>query len=99
MNMINQSDTLRFFRCDHFAGKAKFVRHTFAAQPRQPLRPAITGKNPEFHFWLAEFRRFAGDSDAARKRQLTAATERKPIDRADGWLTHRFQQMENTLAV
>src|SRR5207302_2546001 len=47
MNMINQSDTLRFFRCDHFAGKAKFVRHTFAAQPRQPLRPAITGKNPE----------------------------------------------------
>src|SRR5437588_5615543 len=98
VNMIDQSDALCLFRRDHFAGKAKFVRHTLAAQPRQPLRSAVTGKDPEFHFRLAELRRFAGDSNGARKRQLAAASQRKSIDRADRWLPHSFQQMENALA-
>src|SRR6266403_1606530 len=98
VDMIHNSDTLRLFRGDHFAGKAKFVRHTLAAQPRQPLRSAVTGKDPEFHFRLAELRRFAGDSNGAGKRQLAAASQRKSIDRADRWLPHRFQQMENALA-
>src|SRR5437762_2032786 len=98
VNMIDQSDALCLFRRDHFAGKAKFVRHTLAAQPRQPLRSAVTGKDPEFHFRLAELRRFAGDSNGARKRQLAAASQRKSIDRADRWLPHSFQQMENAMA-
>src|SRR5467141_2421637 len=98
MNMIDQADALRFFRRDHFAGKAKFMRHSLAAQPRQALRSAITWQDPEFHFRLTEFRRLAGDPNGTGKRQLAAAAQCKSIDRADRWFPHRFQQMENPLS-
>src|SRR5216683_2646373 len=41
VNMIDQSDALRFFRRDHFAGKAKFVRHALASQPPPSANPLI----------------------------------------------------------
>jgi len=48
MDVIDQSYALRFFRGDHFARQAKFVRHALAAQPRQPLRSAVTRQDPSF---------------------------------------------------
>jgi len=44
VNVIDQADALGFFRANHFASEAKFVRDTFAAQARESLRAAVTGE-------------------------------------------------------
>src|SRR5712671_5321007 len=54
INVIDQADALGFFRANHFAGEAEFVRDAFAAQPREPLRSAVTGNDTELHFGLTE---------------------------------------------
>src|SRR5712664_1195238 len=97
VNVIDQPDAQCFLRRNHLTSKAEFMRDALAAQPRQPLRSTIAGKNPEFHFRLSEFCRFAGDSNGAGKRKLASSAQRKSIDRADRRLPHRFQQMENAL--
>src|SRR5438093_10923106 len=97
MDVIDQPDALCFFRRNHFAGQAQFVRHAFAAQSRQALRSAVSRQNPQLYFRLPELRGLACDSDGARKRQLAPAAQRKSIDRADRRLPHRLQQMKNTL--
>ena len=91
MDVIDQSDALRFFRRNHFAGQAKFVRHALAAQSRQPLRSAIPWQNSQLHFRLSQLRRLARDSNRARECQLAAAAQRESINRADRRLPHRLQ--------
>ena len=97
INPIHQPDPLRLFRRNHFARQTQFMRHAFAAQPRQPLRSAVTRNNSELHFRLPQLRRLARDADRARQRHLASAAQRKPIDRANRRLPHRLQQMKHAL--
>src|SRR5580658_7692332 len=71
--MIHKPDTQRFVGANHFAGQAKFVSHSLAAKPRQPLRSAVSRQNAQFHFRLPELRRLARNSNGARQRHLTPA--------------------------
>src|SRR5437667_2707297 len=82
MDVIDQPDALCFFRRNHFACQAQFVRHAFAAQSRQALRPAVSRQNSQLHFRLPELRGLAGDSNGAGTRQLAPAAQRKSIARA-----------------
>src|SRR5205814_3728547 len=54
-----------------------------ADQPRQPLRPAEPGHDPEVDLRLAEGRRLGGDPEVTRHRQLAAPAERERVDRRD----------------
>ena len=61
------------------------------AQPRQPLRAAGAGNDPEVHLGLTDLR--GGDSDAvvARHGELEAAAERVAVNRGDERLAGVFQ--------
>ena len=52
-------------------------------EPRQPLRAAEAGDDPEVDLGLAERGREARDAHVARHRQLAAAAEREPVDGRD----------------
>ena len=99
MNMIHQTNALRLLGGNHFPRQAKLMRHTFAAETRQPLRTAIAGQNSQFHFGLAQLGGLTGDANRAGKRQFTAAAQRKSVNHTNGRFSHRLQQMENALAV
>src|SRR5580704_15976357 len=90
--MIHESNAQRFLGPNHFARQTKFVRHTLAAKPRQPLCSAVTRKNAKFHFRLPQLRGLARNSNRARQRNLASTAKRESIDRANGWLAQRLQQ-------
>ena len=94
---IDEADAQRFVGGNHFAGKNHFVRHTLAAQAREPLRAAVAGHDAELHFRLAESRGLAGDAHGAGQRELAAAAEREAVDRRDRRLAHGFELMQHGL--
>ena len=63
----------------------RFSSSAFAGadEPRQPLRAAEAGDDPELDLGLAEARRGGGDAQVARHRQLAAAAEREAVDGRD----------------
>src|SRR6267154_824737 len=83
VNVIYQADALGFFRGNHFASEAEFVRDALAAEPREPLRAAVPGNNAELHFGLAELGGLAGQANRAGERKLATAAESETVDGAD----------------
>src|SRR6267378_2000223 len=98
VNAIDQANALGFFRGNHFASEAEFVRDALAAEPREPLRAAVTGDDAELHFGLPELGGLAGQANRAGERKLATATESEAVDRANGRLAERFEEMEDALA-
>ena len=54
-----------------------------ADQPRQPLRAATAGDDPEQDLRLTEHGPLAGDAVVARQRQLASSAEGVAADRGD----------------
>ena len=96
-DVIHQADAQRLFGRDHFARKNQLVRDSLAAQPRQPLRSAVSGKNAEFHFRLAQSCVAARNAHRAGKRQFAAAAQCESVDRRNRRLSQRFEPVKNFL--
>ena len=71
----------------HPAGEAKLHRLGFADRPRQALRAAGAGHDPQFDLGLAEFGRVGGENNIAHQGELAAAAQRKAGDRGDDRLS------------
>ena len=67
------------------ARRTRFSSSAFADadEPRQPLRAAEAGDDPELDLGLAEARRCGRDAQIARHRQLAAPAEREAVDGGD----------------
>jgi hypothetical protein len=74
-------------RVDHFAGQTEIGCHALANQARRALGSAVTWNQSEVDLGLTELRILAGDENVAGHRDLTAASECKPIDRHDNGFT------------
>ena len=68
-----------------------------ADNSRQPLRPAVPGRNAQLHFRLAELCVLARDPNVARHRELAAAAQRKAVDRGDDRFAARLQSSQHGL--
>ena len=66
-------------------------------EPRQPLRAAVPGDEPQVDLGLPEARRVGGHPQGARHGQLASAAEREPVDRRNDGLTERLDQIEDVL--
>ena len=76
-------DPVRLVGGDRVADQVHLERLGLAHQPRQPLRAAEAGDDPEVDLGLAEGGRLGRDAEVARHRQLAAAAERDRVDRRD----------------
>ena len=88
---------MRLLRRDHFAGEHELHRDPFAHEPRQTLRAAVAGNNPQLHFGLAELGGFAGQAEGAGHSDLASAAERESIDAGDHRLAQVLDQVEHAL--
>ena len=64
-------------------GEDELHRPLLADHPREPLRPAAAGDDPERDLGLAELGRLRGDDQIAGERELEAAAERPAGDGGD----------------
>src|SRR5436853_6460707 len=71
---------MRLLRGDHFAGEHELHGDPFAHEPRQTLRAAVAGNNPQLHFGLAELGGFAGQAERAGPSDLASAAAGEPAD-------------------
>ena len=78
-----QPQLVGLVRGDRVAGQVHLERLGLADQPRQPLRAAEAGDDPEVDLGLAERRRLGGDPEVAGHRELAAAAERQRVDGRD----------------
>src|SRR5260370_28045328 len=83
VNTIHQADTLRLFRGNHLAGKAKLMRHALPTEPGETLRSTESRNDAEFHLRLPEFCCPARNANRATKSQLAPPAKRKSINRAN----------------
>src|SRR6266699_2820013 len=88
---------MRLLRADHLAGEHELHGDPFAHEPRQALRAAVAGNNPQLHFGLAELGGFAGQAQGAGHSNLTSAAERESIDAGDHRLAQVLDQVEHAL--
>ena len=94
---VDEPETMRLLRGDRrrsAAARAPGRRR----QPRQTLRAAVAGNEPEVDLRLAELRRVGRDPQRARHRQLAAAAEREAVDRGDRRLAEVLDEIEHLLA-
>ena len=96
-DLVDEPDAIGLLRADHLAGQDELQGAALADQPRQPLRSAAAGNEPERHFGLAEFRGVHRDPDGARHRRLAAAAERKAVDGRDHRLAEILDEVEHLL--
>src|SRR5918995_3039370 len=88
MDRIDQADAIRLVgmhlesRVDHLR------RETWTDEPRQPLRAAPAGWNPQADFRLREARVLRGEANIAGDSQLATTTKCVAVDRGD----HRLRQ-------
>src|SRR5260370_21624450 len=97
VNTIHQADTLRLFRGNHLAGKAKLMRNALPTEPGETLRSTESRNDAEFHLRLPEFCRPARNANRATKSQLAPPAKCKSINRANRRLAHRFKQVSTAL--
>ena len=80
---VDEPDLVGLVGGDRIAGEVELQRARRADEPRQPLRAAEAGDDPEVDLGLAEARRLRGDPHVAGHRELAAAAERDGVDRGD----------------
>ena len=80
---VDEPELVRFVGEHRVADEVHLQGLVGAHQPRQPLRAAEAGDDPELDLGLAEHRRARGDAHVAGHRQLAAAAEREPVDGGD----------------
>ena len=68
-------------------------------QPRQTLRAAVAGQQPQVDLGLAELGGQIGDAVVAGERELHAAAERHAVDDRDARLVHRLDLAERKVRV
>src|SRR4029450_12739290 len=66
-------------------------------EPRQTLRPRVTGNQSEVDLGLRELGRVSREAQRARHRQLAAAAERKAVDRRDYRFAEVLDHVEHVL--
>src|SRR5437773_9520140 len=88
---------MRLLRGDHFAGEHELHGDPFAHEPRQTLRAAVAGNNPQLHFGLAELGGFAGQAEGAGHSDLASAAEGEPVDTGDHRLAQVLNQVKHAL--
>src|SRR5581483_10140261 len=69
-----------------------------AAQPREALRPAPPGHDPEVDLGLPELRPRRRIAEVARERELAAAAEGEPVYGGDRRLRHRLEEAAGLVA-
>ena len=89
---------MRLLGEDRVAGQVHLERLGLAHQPRQPLRAAEAGDDPEVDLRLAERRRLGREPEVARHRQLTAAAEGDAVDRRDRGRARRLHLAQHRVA-
>jgi len=62
------------------------MRDACAAEPREPLRAAVTRDDASFTSGLAELGGLAGQANRAGERKFATAAEGEAVDRANGRL-------------
>ena len=97
-DLVDEADAIGLLRADHLSGEDQLQRASLADQPRQTLRSAAAGNEPERDFGLAEFRGLHRDPDGAGHRRLAAAAEREAVDRRDHRLAEVFDEIEDLLS-
>src|SRR5258706_1671385 len=98
VNTSHQAGTLRLFRGNHLAGKAKLMRNALPTEPGETLRYTESRNDAEFHLRLPEFCGPARNANRATKSQLAPPAKCKSINRANRRLAHRFKVVCNALA-
>src|SRR5580658_435293 len=97
-HFIDQPNAMRFLRRDHLSRQHHLHCEAFAHQPRQPLRPAVSGNNSELHLGLPELRVFARETHAAGERQFASAAKCKSVNAGNHRLAQILDQIEHALA-
>src|SRR4051812_20762721 len=95
---IDQTDTISLLRADHLSGENEFERPSLPYQPRQALRAATTGKEPELDFGLAEFCVLDRDPDCAGHRRFATSAKCKAVYCRDHGLAEILDEVQHLLA-
>ena len=80
---VDEPELERLLGDDRIADEVHLERLVRADQPRQPLRAAEAGDDPELDLRLAEQRRARRDAHVAGHRELAAAAEGEAVDGGD----------------
>ena len=92
---VDEPELVRLLGGDRVAGRVHLQRLGRADEPREPLRAAEAGDDPEVDLGLPERGGERGEPDVAGHRQLAAAAEREAVDGGDRHrprALHRAQQ-------
>src|SRR5581483_12077478 len=84
-------ERLRLRRAYKIAGADHVERRLGADEPRQALRAARAGNDPELHLRQAHLRRRQRHAVMAAERHFEAAAERGAVDRGDGGLARGLE--------
>src|SRR5438045_5190927 len=95
---VHEAHPQRLLRVDHPAREDQLLRNPEAADPREALRSAPAGDDPEVDLGLAEARLARRVADVAAERELAAAAERETVDRGDRRLRHLLEEVRGFVA-
>ena len=96
---IHQPDLVCFGRRHRFAVEQHFERRLHTDQARQALCPTAAGQQPDARFGKRELGLLAADDAVmACERELHAAAQRLPLDRARDRLSARLQPAKHRMA-
>src|SRR5215831_3874586 len=98
-DLVDKPDAIGLLRADGLSGQNELERAALSDQPRQPLRAAAAGKQPQLDLGLAELRVLDGDTDGARHCRLATAAQRKAVDCRDHRLAEILDEIEHLLPV
>src|SRR5205823_2365401 len=97
-NLIDEAKTKCLWRADHIGREQYLHRRPLADEPGQALAAAISGNDPQFHFWLAQHGVLRGDSKCAGHCELASAAECIAIDRSNDGFPEPFDVIEHSLS-
>src|SRR5204863_6146309 len=97
VDAVDEPDAQRLLRADDTSGEDQLLCDAEAAHACEPLRPAPAGDAPQVDLGLPELRPAPGIPNVARQRELAASAEREAVDRGDGRLRHRLEQVSGLM--
>ena len=94
---MDQPDPQGLVGVHHAPGEDQIERAPLPDKPQKALRAGEPGNEPQLDLRLAETHRVGGDSECARKGELTPAAERKAVQRGNHRFAEVLEQLENVL--
>ena len=90
---LDEAPVVRGLRADEVAAEIEQVGAAEPDEPRQPLRAAAAGDEPELDLGLAQLRVVGADPHVAAHRELESAAEAEAVDRGDERSPRRIHSM------